>query len=70
MILDFTGGFKGNLKHYHVVCGTPGCNFKVSYSVIIEFRNDMKCHFRLEPAHSYNVTHSHSERDLVTIVPL
>ncbi len=47
-MLDFNGNYKyGN--RYKIFCGVEGCEYNLTWQVVIEFKNDMNFYMKLEP---------------------
>ena len=59
VLLDITGN-TNRTNRYRIVCPFPACSFSLTWSLAIEFKNDMKCHAKLIPANAFRTYHEHN----------
>ena len=58
-VLDFNGNYKyGN--RYKIFCGVEGCEYNLTWQVVIEFKNDMNFYMKLEPQKTDRDKHDHN----------
>lgn len=59
VLLDITGN-TNRTNRYRIVCPYPACSFSLTWSLALDFKNDMKCHARLIPANAFRQYHEHN----------
>jgi len=52
VLLDITGN-TNRTNRYRIVCPYPACSFSLTWSLAIDFKNDVKCHVRLIPENAF-----------------